>query len=114
MPEYSEREIVERIEGIFADTLSITPPPPELDIIEAALLDSLGLVTLLFEVEQELGVQMPLETLEVDDFRSIGRIAQVIVRLQGGDPGEEGMEEAPPRGAGDGSRSAEAEQRAGT
>jgi methoxymalonate biosynthesis acyl carrier protein len=89
MPEQSsEREIVERIEGIFSDTLSIAPPAPDVDIIEAALLDSLGLVTLLFEVEQELGVQMPLESLEVDDFRSVQRIAQLVARMQSSEQGE--------------------------
>jgi acyl carrier protein len=100
-----EVEIVERIEGIFSDTLSIDPPAPDVDIIEAALLDSLGLVTLLFEVEQELGVQMPLESLEVDDFRSVQRIAQLVARMQGSEQGENDFKEAGGRassGAGDG------------
>lgn len=78
----SEAEIVAVIERIFNDTLNITPPAPEVDIIDAALLDSLGLVTLLFEIEQELAVQIPLESLEVDDFRSIGLISRLIVRIQ--------------------------------
>jgi methoxymalonate biosynthesis acyl carrier protein len=105
MPELSEQEIVERIEGIFSDTLSIAPPAPDVDIIEAALLDSLGLVTLLFEVEQELGVQMPLESLEVDDFRSVQRIAQLVARMQGSEQGGNDVKEAGGRassGAGDG------------
>jgi len=74
-----EAEVVTIIERIFRDTLSITPPGPEVDIIDAALLDSLGLVTLLFEIEQELELQLPLESLEVDDFRSIGLIAQLVI-----------------------------------
>jgi acyl carrier protein len=77
----SEAEIVERIEGIFSDTLSIAPPAPDVDIVETALLDSLGLVTLLFEVEQELGVQLPLESLEIDDLRSVRRIAKLVARM---------------------------------
>ena len=84
-----EAEVVAVINRIFNETLSITPPAPDVDIIDAALLDSLGLVTLLFELEQELGLQMPLETLEVDDFRSIGLIAQLIVRMQGGEQGND-------------------------
>jgi acyl carrier protein len=78
----SEAEVVAIIERIFSETLSITPPGQDVDIIDAALLDSLGLVTLLFEIEQELGLQMPLESLEVDDLRSIGLIAQLIVRMR--------------------------------
>ncbi len=91
----SEAEVVAVINRIFNETLSITPPAPEVDIIDAALLDSLGLVTLLFEIEQELGLQMPLESLEVDDFRSIGLIAQLIVRMQGGEQGSDFEGERP-------------------
>jgi acyl carrier protein len=80
----SEAEVIAVIERIFRDTLSITPPAPEVDIIAAALLDSLGLVTLLFEIEQELSLQMPLESLEVEDFRSIELIAQLVGRVQSG------------------------------
>jgi D-alanine--poly(phosphoribitol) ligase subunit 2 len=107
MPEaHSEAEVVAIIERIFNDTLSISPPAPEVDIIEAALLDSLGLVTLLFEIEQELSVQMPLDTLEVDDFRSIGQIARLVIQTRAGDlNGEEGE--------GDGSRNADPQQAPG-
>lgn len=84
-PAMPEAQVVAVIERIFRETLGITPPAPEVDIIDAALLDSLGLVTLLFEIEQELGLQLPLESLEVDDFRSIGLIAQLILRTHGAD-----------------------------
>ncbi len=84
-----EAQVVAVIERIFTETLSIAPPAPDVDIIDAALLDSLGLVTLLFEIEQELGLQIPLESLEVEDFRSIGLIAQLIVRLQAGEQGDD-------------------------
>jgi D-alanine--poly(phosphoribitol) ligase subunit 2 len=104
MPEErSQAEVVAVIECIFNETLSITPPAPEVDIIDAGLLDSLGLVTLLFELEQELGVQMPLESLEVDDFRSIEAIARLIAQMRGEEQGEgfkgEGSVQAEPRGA---------------
>jgi len=90
-----EADVIAVIERIFNETLSITPPAPDVDIIDAALLDSLGLVTLLFEIEQELGLQMPLESLEVDDFRSIGLIARLIVRLQAEEQGKDFEGEGP-------------------
>jgi acyl carrier protein len=74
----TDQAIVARIQRIFEEVLSISPPAPETDIIEAELLDSLALVTLLFEVEQEFGLQIPLESLEIDDFRSIEKIALFI------------------------------------
>jgi D-alanine--poly(phosphoribitol) ligase subunit 2 len=82
MPDpHSEADVLACIERVFAQTLSIDPPQPDVDIIDAALLDSLGLVTLLFELEQELGLQIPLEALDVDDLRSVRCIAQLIVGL---------------------------------
>jgi acyl carrier protein len=74
----SDQAIVSRIQRIFEEVLSISAPAPQTDIIEAQLLDSLTLVTLLFEVEQEFGLQIPLESLEIDDFRSIERIARFV------------------------------------
>ena len=37
-------------------------------------------MTLLFEVEQEFGLQIPLESLEIDDFRSLTGIAQLLAK----------------------------------
>jgi acyl carrier protein len=74
----TEAEIVARIQNIFEQTLNIAAPAPETDIIETALLDSLALVTLLFGIEEEFGTQIPLESLEIDDFRTIERIARLI------------------------------------
>jgi acyl carrier protein len=73
-----DQTIVFRIQRIFEEVLSISAPTPQTDIIEAQLLDSLALVTLLFEVEQEFGLQIPLESLEIDDFRSIESIARFV------------------------------------
>jgi acyl carrier protein len=74
----TEAEIVARIQGIFEETLNVAAPTPETDIIDTALLDSLALVTLLFGIEEEFGTEIPLESLEIDDFRTIERIARLI------------------------------------
>jgi acyl carrier protein len=74
----TEAGIVARIQRIFEETLNLAAPAPETDIIETSLLDSLALVTLLFGIEEEFGTQIPLESLEIDDFRTIERIARLI------------------------------------
>ena len=74
----TEREIIARIQRIFEETFDVSAPPPQTDIIEAALLDSLGLVMLLFEIELRFGTELPLESLEIDDFRTIEKIARLI------------------------------------
>jgi len=78
----TEQEIVARIQGIFEELLDLAAPAPDTDIIETALLDSLALVTLLFGIEQEFGTEIALESLEIDDFRTIERIARLIGATQ--------------------------------
>ncbi len=75
-----DQEILARLGRIFEETLSLPVPPPEQDIIDTGLLDSLALVTLLFEIEQEFGLQIPLESLDIDDFRSLAGIARLLTK----------------------------------
>jgi D-alanine--poly(phosphoribitol) ligase subunit 2 len=75
---------IARAQRIFEDALNITAPDPDVDIIQAGLIDSLALVTLLFELEREFDVQLPLESLDVDDFRTIGNISRTLASLQNG------------------------------
>jgi len=71
----------ERIERIFREVLSIEVPSVTTDIIAAGLLDSLALVTLLFEVEQEFDIRVPLEELDIESLRTLERIAALVERL---------------------------------
>ena len=74
-------ETVVRIEQIFRDVLNITVPSATTDIIEAGILDSLGLVTLLFEIEEQFGVAIPLEEVDIDGLRTVERIAALVEHL---------------------------------
>ena len=69
---------IARLQAVFEDALSIPAPAPDVDIIEDGLLDSLALVTLLFEMEVEFGVRIPLDALEIEDFRTLERIAALV------------------------------------
>lgn len=73
-----EEEIVARLGRIFEESLSLPAPAPQQDIVESGLLDSLALVTLLFEIEQQFGFEIPLESLEIDNFRSLAGIARLL------------------------------------
>jgi acyl carrier protein len=73
-----EEDTVARLQRIFEETLGIAAPRPDTDIIEGGLLDSLALVTLLFEIEREFGTEIPLETVEMDDLRSIQSISLLL------------------------------------
>jgi len=73
---------IARAVQIFEDALNVTAPDPDADVIESGLIDSLTLVTLIFELEQEFDVQVPLESLDVEDFRTIANIARTISSLR--------------------------------
>jgi acyl carrier protein len=63
---------------IFRGALDIEVPGVDVDVIETGLLDSLGLVVLVSELEVRFGVRIPFETLEVDQFRTVRSIAELV------------------------------------
>lgn len=74
----------DRIAAIFSDKLHIEVASSETDLMQSGLLDSLALVELLFHLEQELGIKITLESLELENFRSIARIAEFIAARNNG------------------------------
>jgi acyl carrier protein len=68
--------------GIFADVTGSEPPEPDADLIEGGLLDSLALVELLFSIEQELGVEIPADRLEVTRFRTLASLAELVAECR--------------------------------
>jgi acyl carrier protein len=73
-----ERGTVPRLQALFEQALQMPAPAADADMIAGGLLDSLGLVTLLFEIEQEFGVQIALETLDLEDVRTLDRLAALV------------------------------------
>jgi acyl carrier protein len=72
-----------RIEALFRDHLSIEVPSPDVDLIANGLLDSLAVVELLLKIEQELGVAIPMDDLDVADLRSVRSVAALVARRKG-------------------------------
>ena len=62
------------------DVLDVPAPEPDVDIIAEGLLDSLALVTLLFEIEQAFDVRLPLERIGVDDIRTLEGLVALVAR----------------------------------
>jgi acyl carrier protein len=69
-----ERQLVR----LFADKLNVEVPSVETDLIDTGLVDSLAFVEFLAQLEQEFGVQVSLDDLEIDRFRTISRIAGFV------------------------------------
>jgi acyl carrier protein len=70
--------IVRDLTRLFREELFIDVPSADTDLIDSGLIDSLQLVRLLVHVERDLGYRIPLGEIEVEDLRSLARIARVI------------------------------------
>ena len=69
---------------LFARHLSVEVPSPDTDLLQSGRLDSVGMVELLARLEQQFGVQVEIENLEIDHFRSLATIAAFIVAHSNG------------------------------
>ena len=74
----SDAHVIDRVQRLFVETLNTSAPSPDADLIDSGVLDSLALVELLFALEREFGVTIPLEELDIDTFRSVASIAELV------------------------------------
>jgi acyl carrier protein len=72
--------IRQKIQRILADSLNLEVTGDETRLISGGLIDSLGLVELLLQIEREFGVTPDFELLEIEDFETVAAIEQLIVR----------------------------------
>lgn len=82
--------VQERIGQLILDAVHIEVPTADADLFETGVLDSLAFVELLLRLEREFGISIALEDLELDQFRSIARIAKFVAaraNLNGDAPG---------------------------
>lgn len=70
----------ERLARFFVQRLHVEIPSFDTDLFETGLIDSLGFVELLHHLEEEFGVTVSLEDVDLDTFRSIERIAEFLVQ----------------------------------
>jgi acyl carrier protein len=70
--------LVRRVAKLFTDRLHTDVPGAETDLFETGILDSLRFVELLAALEEAFGVRIAVQDLEIDDFRSVSRIADFL------------------------------------
>ena len=73
-----ERNLQEQLTAFFLNKLQVRVVSPETDLLEAGLLDSLKLVELLLHLENQFGLHISVDDLEMERFRSIASIAQFV------------------------------------
>jgi D-alanine--poly(phosphoribitol) ligase subunit 2 len=76
--------MTERLGAVFAETFHIEVPPADLDLLESGILDSFQFVELLMELERRFGLRIKLEEIELDDLRTLSRIARLVAANGGG------------------------------
>jgi len=73
-----EVSYVQEIRTLLAEKLYTEVASPDADLLREGHLDSVVLVQLLMEVEERFGIHLPIEELEIDDFRSVRSIAHLV------------------------------------
>lgn len=76
-------ETVKRVSVLIRDELAVEVPAPDTDLIDAGLIDSLALVTLITEIEAEFGIELPLDDFDIEKFRSAEQIAAYVLASEG-------------------------------
>jgi len=70
--------VQDRVDRLLRDKLHIDVPSSDTDLMEAGLLDSLSLVALMAGIEEEFGITIAFEEIELDHFRSAEKIAAFV------------------------------------
>ena len=73
-------DCLDRIAFIFTHKLDINVSALDSDLFENGILDSLTLVDLLAALEAEFGFHLPPGEFDIDEFRSLDRIAGFVTR----------------------------------
>ena len=70
--------IVENLRALFVRTFHIEVPSTDTDLLESGILDSFQLVELLFQLESEFGIRIAIEDIDLEDLRTLERIARLV------------------------------------
>ncbi len=68
----------EQIIRLLSERVHVEAPSVDTDLMEAGLLDSLTLVELMTSLEEEFGITISFDEIELDNFRSVERIGEFV------------------------------------
>ena len=75
------RALQEAVRRVLLEDLNLEIFDPELDLLEAGIIDSLALVGLVAGLEERFGVSVDFDTLDLEDLRSLESISALLARL---------------------------------
>jgi D-alanine--poly(phosphoribitol) ligase subunit 2 len=59
-------------------------PSADTDLLETGILDSFQFVELLFQLEQSFGLRISVDDIDLEDLRTLARIARLVAANGGG------------------------------
>jgi methoxymalonate biosynthesis acyl carrier protein len=68
------------IRRVLSEKMYVEVASPDADLLSTGVLDSLALIQLLVHLEDEFGVKIALDQIEIEDLRSTHSIARLIAR----------------------------------
>lgn len=74
-------ELSAQVADVVSERVGIDVPTTSTDLLEAGLIDSLALVTLIASLEEVFGVALPLDDFDVDRFRSVDAMANFLASV---------------------------------
>ena len=74
----NEQTVIERLGVLFAESFHIEVPSADTDLLESGILDSFQFVELLLQLEQHFGFRIKIEDIDLDDLRTLARIARLL------------------------------------
>lgn len=75
--------IIDRLNTLFADTFHIAVPTAQTDLLDSGILDSFQMVELIFQLEQHFGMQVNIDQIELENLRTLERIAGLVAAGNG-------------------------------
>jgi acyl carrier protein len=70
----------DRIIHLLSERIHVEAPSADTDLMESGLLDSLTLVELMSSLEEQFGINISFDEIQIDNFRSARRIAEFVNR----------------------------------
>lgn len=77
--------IIERLGALFVESFHVEVPSSDTDLLETGILDSFQFVELLLGLEQRFGFRIKIENIDLDDLRTLARIARLVAANGGTD-----------------------------
>jgi D-alanine--poly(phosphoribitol) ligase subunit 2 len=77
-PRWTGEAIMRGLGELFVESLHVEAPSPDTDLFESGTLDSLQLVELLLQLERRFGVRVAIESIDLDQLRTLERIAKLV------------------------------------